>query len=67
MKLRIPANNPPIAPIEKKAPLKKDESEMPGKNVKDAKMIKIIFAAIIDTTKDIAILNIPFEFILLLD
>lgn len=61
----MPANNPAIAPIEKKAALKKDESDMPGKNVQDAKMIKTIFAAVIDTTKEIATLNIPFESILL--
>ena len=61
MKLKIPANNPATAPIEKMVLLKKVESDMHGKNVKDAKMIKTIFAATIDTTKEIEILNMPFE------
>ena len=63
MKLKIPADNPAIAPIEKKAPLKKEDSDMAGMNVKAANIIKTIFAAIIDTKKDTATLNIPFELI----
>lgn len=66
MKLKIPANNPAIVPIEKRAPLKKDDTDLSVKNAKPAKMIKTIFAAMIDTSKDIATLNMPFESILLL-
>jgi hypothetical protein len=66
MKLKIPANNLATAPIENMVPLKKVESDMLGKNVKDAMMIKTIFAVMIDTTKDIETLNMSFEFTSLL-
>ena len=65
IKLKIPTDNPAIIPIEKKAPLKKDDSDIAGRNVKAAKIIKTIFAAMIDTNIDTETLNIPFEIILL--
>lgn len=65
IKLKIPTDNPAIIPIEIKAPLKKDDSDIAGRNVKAAKIIKTIFAAMIDTKRDIETLNIPLEIILL--
>ena len=61
MKLKIHANNPEIAPIINIKPLRKFELEMKGKNVKDQKIIKTIFAAIVDTTTDIETRAIVFS------
>ena len=61
IKLKIPTDNPAIIPIEKKAQPKKDDSDIAGRNVKAAKIIKIIFAAMIDTTRDMETLNISLE------
>lgn len=53
------AKIPPRSIIE---PLKKGESEIIGNKVIAQKAIKTIFAATIDTTKDIEIRNMLFEF-----
>jgi hypothetical protein len=63
MKQKMPTNNPAIAPVEIAKPPRTDESEIPGKNVKDQKITKTIFAAVIDTTTDTENRNIFFEFI----
>ena len=63
IKRKIPTDNPAIIPIEKKAPLKKDDSDIAGRNVKAVKIIKTIFAAMIDTTRDMETLNISLEII----
>ena len=63
IKLKIPTDNPAIIPIEKKAPLKNDDSDIAGRKVKAAKIKKTIFAAMIDTTRDTKTLNISLEII----
>ena len=64
MKQPTPVDIPATAPIIKMKTPRNVESVTNGKNVKDQKIMKIIFAAIVDTTTDIEMRAIVFAFVL---